>query len=124
MMLRVVGYTAAACVAALLVGSISSQRLVAYDTRTALFVFAALLGLINAAIKPVLAGISVPITCLTFGAAALVLNAGLFALAAWLTPGLRVTLVGAVLGAVIASIASGLVFSWLDEYPSQPAERA
>ena len=82
------GYVLASAVAALFVGSISAQRLVAYESRTAIFVFALLLGLINATIKPVLQLLTLPLTCLTFGLFALLLNAGLFAIAAWLTPGM------------------------------------
>lgn len=115
MIVRVISYVAAAAAAALLVGSISEQRLVAYETRTAVFTFALVLGLINATIRPVLRLLTLPLTCLTFGAFALVLNAALFGLAAWLTPGMTVTTWGAVFGAVAASIAGGIIFSVLDE---------
>lgn len=125
MIVRVGVYMLATCVAALLVGTISEQRLVAYETRTALFVFAALLGISNAAIRPALAVLTLPISCLSFGLIALGLNAGLFALAAWLTPGLRVTPAGAVIGAIVTSIAGGIIFSLLDEVGSRrPPERA
>lgn len=120
MIVRVLVYMIAACVAALLLGTISEQRLVAYDSQAALFLFAAILGLLNAAIKPVLQVLSLPITCLTFGLFALVINAGLFGLAAVLTEGVRVTVVGAVVGALLTSIAAGVIFSVLDE---QAAER-
>ena len=119
MIVRIVVYILAACVAALLLGTISEQRLVAYDSRTALFLFAGVLGLLNAVIKPVLQVLSLPITCLTFGLFALVVNAGLFALSAALTPGLRVTLIGTVVGALLTSIAAGVIFSLLDEPTAQ-----
>ena len=96
-------------------GSISEQRLVAYEIRSAVFVFAVLLGLINAFIRPLLSLLTLPLTCLTFGLFALVLNAGLFGLASWLTPGMEVTFWGAVAGSLIASVASGIIFSVLDE---------
>ena len=114
-MTRLIAYVLAAAAAALAVGSVSEQRLVAYDSRTALFTFALILGLINATIKPILRILTLPLTCLTFGLFALVLNAALFGVAAWLTPGMTVTTWGAVLGAVVASIAGGLIFSVLDE---------
>jgi len=114
-MTRLMAYVLAAAAAALAVGSVSEQRLVAYDSRTALFTFALILGLINATIKPILRILTLPLTCLTFGLFALVLNAALFGVAAWLTPGMTVTTWGAVLGAVVASIAGGLIFSVLDE---------
>lgn len=116
-MVRLVAYVLAAAAAALTVGSLSEQRLVAYETRTAVFTFALVLGLINATIRPILRVLTLPLTCLTFGLFALVLNAALFGLAAWLTPGMTVTTWGALLGAVIASVAGGVIFSVLDERP-------
>lgn len=115
MIVRVLVYMAAACVAALLLGTVSQERFVTYESRTALFLFAGGLGLLNAAVKPLLQLLAWPITCLTFGVFALVINAGLFALAAAMTPGLQVTLSGAVLGALLTSIVTGVVFSLLDE---------
>lgn len=114
-MTRLIAYTLAAAVAALLVGSVSEQRLVAYETRTAVVVFGVLLGLINATIRPALRLLTLPLTCLTFGLFAVVLNGALFGLAAWLTPGMTVTVSGALLGAVVVSVAGGIIFSILDE---------
>lgn len=122
MIVRVAVYMVAACVAALLLGTISEQRLVSYDSRTALFLFAGILGLLNAIIKPVLQALALPLTCLTFGLAALILNAGLFAVAAVLTPGMRITVAGAAGGALLTSLASGVIFSLLDEF--RPPGRA
>jgi putative membrane protein len=110
-----IAYVLAAGLAALTVGSISEQRLVAYDSRTAIFTFALLLGLINATIRPVLRILTLPLTCLTFGLFALVLNAALFGLAARLTPGITVSTWGALLGGIVASIASGVIYSVIDE---------
>lgn len=115
MIARVVLYLVANAAAVLAVGSISEQRLVAYESRTAIFVFALVLGVINATVRPVLRLLTLPLTCLTFGLFSLVLNAALFGLAARLTPGMTVTVVGALLGAVVASVASGIIFSLLDE---------
>lgn len=115
MITRLVAYLIANSVAVLTVGSISEQRLVAYERLTAVGVFALILGVINATIKPVLRLLTLPLTCLTFGLFSLVLNAVLFGLAARLTPGMEVTTWGAVLGAIIASVASGIIFSVLDE---------
>lgn len=115
MIVRVIAYVLAAAVAALIVGSISEQRFVAYDSREAVFLFAVVLGLLNALVRPVLRILTLPLTCLTFGLFALVLNAGLFAIAARLTPGMEISARGAVLGAIISSIASGVIFSLVDE---------
>lgn len=115
MLTRVLAYFLANTAAVLAVSTISEQRLAAYDSRSAVFLFAIVLGLINATIKPVLQLLTLPLTCLTFGVFALVLNALLFGLASWLTPGMTVTTWGAVVGAIIASIASGIIYSVLDE---------
>lgn len=112
---RLVAYVVAAATAALLVATISQQRLVAYESRSAVVLFALVLGLLNAVVKPLLRLLTLPLTCLTFGLFALVLNAGLFAIAARVTPGMTVTVWGAVIGAVIASVAGGVIFSLFDE---------
>ena len=115
MIVRVVSYLLANAAAVLTVGSISEHRLVAYESRSAIFVFALIVGVINATIRPVLRLLTLPLTCLTFGLFALVLNAALFGLAAWLTPDMEVTTLGALVGAIVASIFSGIIFSVLDE---------
>ena len=115
MNVRLISYLIANMVATLTVGSISEQRLVSYENRTAVLIFAILLGLINAFIRPILRFLTLPLTCLTFGLFSLVLNAALFGLAAWLTPGIEVTFWGAVVGSIVVSIASGIIFSVLDE---------
>lgn len=112
---RFAAYVVAAAVAALLVASISERRLVAYESRTAVTIFALLLGAMNAIVKPLLRLLTLPLTCLTFGLFALLLNAGLFALAARLTPGMTVTFWGAAIGAAVASVTGGVIFSLLDE---------
>ncbi len=113
--MRLLAYLIANMVATLTVGSISEQRLVSYESLPAVFVFAIILGLINAFIRPVLRFLTLPLTCLTFGLFALALNAALFGVAAWLTPGTEITFWGAVVGSLIASVASGIIFSVLDE---------
>jgi putative membrane protein len=59
--------------------------------------------------------ISLPISCLTFGAFALVINGVLFWLAARLTPEMSVTVWGALVGGVFASVINGVIFSVVDE---------
>lgn len=77
--------------------------------------FGAVMGFINATIKPIIRTISIPLTCLTFGIFALIINAVLFAAGAALVPGIEVSNGGAVVGAIISSLASGLIFSVFDE---------
>jgi putative membrane protein len=112
---RLVAYVIGSMIAVLALGTIFRDRFVTYDNETAVLLFAAILGLLTAYIKPLLAVISLPLTCLTFGLFLVVLNVGMFALAAWLTPGVEVTFWGAALGALFASIANGIVFSIVDE---------
>ncbi|MDT0632255.1 phage holin family protein [Rubrivirga sp. S365] len=68
----------------------------------AALVAAVVLGLINATIKPVLKLLSLPIRLLTLGLFTLVINAALFALAAWLVPGFGADGFGSVfIGAIV-----------------------
>lgn len=66
---------------------------------------AIIIGLLNLSLRPLLLLITLPLTIITFGLFVFVINALLFRLAAWLTPGFevhgfRAALVGSVLYAV------------------------
>lgn len=113
-MIRLVAYAVATIIATLTLRSISA-RLISYESQEAVISFGAILGVINAFIKPVLKRLTLPLSCLTFGLFALVLNAGLFYAGASITPGISITFGGAVLGSIIASLASGVIFSVVDE---------
>ena len=113
-MIRIAAYAIAAIVAALALGTIS-QRLITFEDAESVMVFGVVVGVINAFIKPVVRVLSLPITCLTFGLFALVINAALFALGAWITPGIDVSWVGAFVGSVFASVAAGIIFAVIDE---------
>ena len=115
MIARFVAYAIAAAVAALLAASISQERFVSYASVETIAVFALVMALLNTSIVPVLRVATYPVTCLTFGLFALLLNAGVFGLAALVAPGMAVTFWGAVLGGIIASITSGVVYSLMDE---------
>lgn len=112
---RIVAYIVGSMVAVLAVGTIFQDRFVTYESEIAVLTFGVALGVLTAFVKPVLQFITLPLTCLTFGMFALVINAALFGLAAWLTPGLDVTGWGAVVGAVFASVTNGIVYSVVDE---------
>jgi putative membrane protein len=74
---------------------------------------ALLLGLINATIRPILLILTLPLTLLTFGAFALVINGAMLALAARFVEGVHLAGFGsAVLGAVVVSLVGGVVH-WL-----------
>jgi putative membrane protein len=119
-MIRIIAYAIGTIVATLVLAQIS-PRLIEFDSATTVVIFGLVVGVINAFIKPVVSIISLPITCLTFGAFAIVINAACFALGGWLTrtltteSNLDISLWGAVFGSVLASLASGLIFSAVDE---------
>lgn len=113
-MVRIFAYALAAIVAALATSTISSEWF-SFDSSESVLVFGAVMGVINAFIKPVVRLISLPITCLTFGLFALVVNAVLFAAGAAIVPGIEISNWGAVVGAIISSLAAGLMFSVFDE---------
>jgi putative membrane protein len=117
-MTRFVAYVVATVAAVLLLATIS-ERLLRYDDPETVIVFAVILGALNAFVLPLLRVLTLPLSCLTLGLFALVLNALMFGLAAALTSGLEISWVGALLGVVFVSIASGAVFSLLDEQPSR-----
>ena len=71
------------------------------------------LSVVNMTIRPVLAFFTFPITFLTLGLFAFVLNALMFGLAAWLVPGFDVThplsaVIGSMLLAILTSLADGV----------------
>jgi putative membrane protein len=113
-MLRIIAYALAAVVAALATATIS-ERFFSFDAAESVLFFGIAMGVINAFIKPIVSFLSMPISCLTFGLFAFVINAGLFALGAFVVPGIEVTWAGAVIGSVIASVAGGIMFSVIDE---------
>jgi putative membrane protein len=113
-MIRIAAYAVGTIVATLLVAQVSS-RMISFDNAEAVIIFGLVVGVINAFIKPVVSLLTLPITCLTFGLFAIVVNAGMFALGSWLTPGLSMSWAGAFVGSILASLASGLIFSVVDE---------
>jgi len=73
-------------------------------------VAAAVLGLLNALVGPVLILLTLPLTIVTFGLFLFVINALLFWLAGAIVPGFRVDSFGsALLGSIIVSIVSLIV---------------
>jgi putative membrane protein len=114
-MTRLIAYVIGSMIAVLTLGTLFRGRFVTYESELAVLAFALILGLLTAYIKPFLELITLPLTCLTFGVFALALNAAIFALAAWITPGMEVTFWGAILGALLTSIANGIVFAIVDE---------
>ena len=65
------------------------------------------IALINTLVKPVIEIISLPVNILTIGLFSLVINAFLFMLAGWLTPGIEISgFISALMGSIVLSILS------------------
>jgi len=72
-------------------------------------------GVLNAFVRPILLFFGFPLTVLTLGAFLLVINAAVFALAAWLVEGLRLRwgIWSALLGAIALSIINSILYQLL-----------
>lgn len=78
-------------------------------------VSAAVFGILNAILGPILRFLGAPITFITLGLFAIVINAIIFGLAAWLVQGFRLRwgIGSALLGAIALGIINSLIFSVL-----------
>lgn len=76
---------------------------------------AAVFGVLNAILKPILDTLTLPLSFLTFGLFALVVNAIIFGLAAWLVEGFRLRwgFWSALLGALALSLVNSVLFNVL-----------
>ncbi|MGB2874103.1 MAG: phage holin family protein [Gaiellaceae bacterium] len=85
---------------------------------------AAVLGIANGIIKPVLAIVTLPLIILTLGLFLLVINIGIVAFAAWITPHFSIhgfwTYVGTV---VIIWLVNWVAHQLLDEFERRPLSR-
>jgi putative membrane protein len=80
---------------------------VSFDDSATLLFSGLLLGVINAALRPVLVILTLPITVVTLGLFLLVINAATVALVAWLLPGMHVAnFHAALMSALLVSIVS------------------
>ena len=78
-----------------------------YRSIVSLVIAAAVLGLLNLIVRPVLFFLTLPITIVTLGIFLLVLNAIMLELTAWLVPGFDIQGFGwAIVGAVVLSLIS------------------
>lgn len=115
MIARLVAYMIGASVAVLAIGELFQGGIVTYDKVSSVLIFGLVLGLLNSFLKPVLDFITLPLNCLTFGLFAIVLNVAMFALAAAIVPGIGADLWGVLIGAVLSTVISGVLFAILDE---------
>ncbi len=76
---------------------------------------AAVFGILNALLGPILKVLALPFTFITFGAFSLVVNAFIFGLAAWLVQGFRLRwgFWSALLGAFLLSLINAALFNLL-----------
>ena len=114
---RLIAYLIGSMFAVMVLASIS-KRLIRYDDVASVLIFALIVGVINAYLLPAARFLTLPLTCLTLGVFTLVLNAAVFLLGSYLSFGVTISFWGAVLGALVASIASGAIYSLIDERPT------
>lgn len=78
-----------------------------YKGWISLFIAAAVLGLLNAVVRPILFVLTLPLTIVTLGLFLLVLNAIMLELTAWLVPGFGIdTFWWAMAGALVLAVVS------------------
>lgn len=76
----------------------------------ALLVATIIVGLINTFIRPILRLLTLPITLVTFGLFAIVVNAITFSIAAFFAPGFEINgIIPAIMGAIVLSIVSTVI---------------
>jgi putative membrane protein len=80
---------------------------VSYNDDRTVLVFAIVLTILNLLVRPVLQLITLPLTCLTLGLFALVVNAFLFYVVARFVTGISMSYWGALAGAILAGVLNG-----------------
>ena len=76
--------------------------------------FAVVLGVLNALVRPVLLLLTCPINLATLGLFVFVVNAAVFGLAAWFLPGVAVGgFFGALVGSLVVSVVSAVACAFL-----------
>jgi len=100
---------------AVLLASNLFRPLIEVETFAAALVFALVLGLLNAFVRPVILLLTLPLTVITLGLFTLVVNAVVFWLASLFPVGVRVQdFGGAFLGALVVSVVSFVASRMLD----------
>lgn len=99
----------AASTAAVLLAQAVVPNLVRVGGPVDALVFALVLGVLNALVRPILLLLTCPLNIATLGLFVFVVNAAVFGMAAWLLPGVQVDgFVGAFIGAVIVGVVSAV----------------
>ncbi|HEU4793702.1 MAG TPA: phage holin family protein [Nitrolancea sp.] len=108
-MLRLLLHLVANGLALVLLAMVLPEQ-VSYSSNESIIIFAIILGLLNAVLRPLLQLITFPLSCLTLGLFAFVVNALVFYLAARLSVGVEMTVLGALIGSIAVSILTGLLY--------------
>jgi putative membrane protein len=114
---RLIAYLIGSAFAVLFLATVS-KRLLRYDDANSVMLFAIVVGVLNTFVLPVVRTLTLPLSCLTLGFFTLALNALVFAVGALLSVGVTISFWGAVFGAIVTSIASGAIYSIIDERPT------
>lgn len=114
---RLIAYLIGSAFAVLILATVS-KRLIRYDDANAVMIFAVIVGVLNTFLLPVVRTLTLPLSCLTLGLFTLALNALVFAAGALLSIGVTISFWGAIFGAIMTSIASGAIYSVIDERPT------
>jgi putative membrane protein len=100
---------------ALVINGIIARELVTVDDFLAALVFAIVLGILNALVRPILLLLTCPINILTLGLFVLVVNAVVFELAAFLVGSVHVDgFLGAFLGSLVVTVCSTIADQLLE----------
>jgi putative membrane protein len=91
------------------------KRTIYFSSTMSLIVTAAVLGLLNSTLKPILKFISLPFSILTLGLFSLLINGFVFWLALYLGGGQVSSIVSAILASVILSITNSGFSSLMDD---------
>lgn len=105
----------AASVAVLTAGEIFQGGIITYTSVPAVLMFGLLVGLLNAFVKPALELVTAPLSCLTFGLISGALNFLIFGAAAAIVPGIDASIWGVMVGTVLTTAISGVIYAILDE---------
>jgi putative membrane protein len=82
---------------------------------------AVIIGLINALLRPLVFLITLPLTIITFGLFIFIINALLFALAAWITPGFTVHgFAAALVGSILYALFGIVIHLVIDRVEDKP----
>lgn len=115
MLARLILYLVANGATLIILASIMPHN-VSYDDYAAVVIFAVVLTVLNASVRPLLKLITAPLTCLTFGLFALVVNGVVFYVGARLVNGITITFLAALVGAIIAGFLNGALTRVFEGY--------